>query len=234
MNLQNVNSTHLKLLTPLLKWRVLDLGNLKHELNYQHSRQNFEKTIRRLDKSDIIKSFIDPWSRKKFIYLTKFGATLVGGSFYDPQKDRETYFHDSKVGEITRELIKKKCLTRFNFESANNWKHIPIDVLFDGESNNINFKMGLILKFITKVTHTICSETRNLFLTSGLDYLLYFFCNESSALGYKNLLERELDSELFKRVMFFYNPTLLSSCFDLNLTKGFFKGRDLMLSEVMK
>jgi hypothetical protein len=233
MNLLNVNSTHLKLLAPLQKWRVLDLASLKSELNYKHSRQNFERVIKRLDKSDIIKSYTDPWSRKKFIYLTSFGADLIDGDCYDPSKDRGIYFHDGKIGELTRELIKKSSLTSFNFPTGSHFKRSPIDVIFEGEINSTRFKLGFILKFVTKNIDNVATKTRDHFLTNSFDYLLYYFCNKSSAQGYQKLLKQQLSSELFKRVMIFYNPTILSASFDLNLSRGYFKDREVMLSEVL-
>ena len=104
----SVNSFHLELLRPLVKWKILSIKELFEDSTYGGTYKGFHKVIRRLEKHKLLGSFKDVWTKSKRIYLTQEGNSLV-----NPNKWRadayngNTLFHDSRAALYLRYLIKE-------------------------------------------------------------------------------------------------------------------------------
>ena len=101
-NKMNLSSLHLNYLTPLLKWRVMDLESLRKECVRAPQYKSFQRTIRNLEKKKILEGYRDPYSRKKFVYLSSIGEGQLSLKENPTALSGETLIHDLKVSEITR------------------------------------------------------------------------------------------------------------------------------------
>lgn len=240
-SLERVNSIHMKVLDPLLKWRILDLERMRGVSQYEYSKKNFQKVVCKLEKSNLIKSIIDPWSRRKFVYLTKFGAGIIDGTFYYPEMNKETIFHDAKVSETVNSLMTKNCFNSFLLEHEINETReigksvgeIP-DALLNGENRGLKFKLALELELTRKSKMRIIAKVKRYIATGYYDYIMYLFCSEAIFKGYKKVLEEEFGLEVFKRVMLFNNDTVLSTKFQINKSRGWFNGSEVSLEDIFK
>lgn len=240
-NLLRVNSIHLELLEPLLKWRILDLKSIREKISYPLGKRNFEKIVSRLEKESVLESVTDPWSRKKFIYLTKFGAGLVDGSFYYPVMNKETIFHDAKVAEVVQKLMRNKCFSKFLLEHEINESReigrsvgeIP-DALIQGRRRDVNFRLAFELELSRKSKSRIIAKVKRYLSTGYYDYILYLFCSDAIYRGYRKVLEEEFGADVFKRVMLLNNSTLLSTKFNIENSKGWFNGQEIFFNDLFK
>src|SRR5690606_34837540 len=99
------NSVHLSYLSPLLKWRVMDLESLRKECFHEPEYFNFCRIVRSLEKSKILESYRHPFNRKKYVYLGPFGEGQLSIKENPTAVSKETLIHDIKVSEITRSFI---------------------------------------------------------------------------------------------------------------------------------
>lgn len=96
--LLNVNSFHLELLRPLVKWKVLSIKELFEDSGYAGTYKGFHKVITRLEKHKLISGFKDVWTKSKRIYLTEKGSELVSPHRWRADVyNLNALFHDSRV-----------------------------------------------------------------------------------------------------------------------------------------
>jgi hypothetical protein len=74
-----VGPGHLPYLHPLVKWRVMDLRGLQDAAALGHGRKNFYRIINHLETQGMVKTWRDPFNKKKYAYLTPAGQALVLG-----------------------------------------------------------------------------------------------------------------------------------------------------------
>ncbi len=106
----------LNYLEPLKKWRILDLKSLMRESRYEATYKGFCKMLLRLEQKNIIGSFREPFSGRKYLYLTKEGNHSLGGNANPPSISRTTLVHDAKVVELVLELMKLESIYGFELE----------------------------------------------------------------------------------------------------------------------
>jgi len=73
-----VNSKMLEILRPLSKWRFLGLKELQELASFPVSYWHIQRVVARFEKAKILKSFRDPWTSKKLVYLENLGKGFFG------------------------------------------------------------------------------------------------------------------------------------------------------------
>lgn len=68
--LLSVNSFHLELIRPLVKWKILSIKELFEDSGYVGTYKNFQKIVTRLEKAGVVKGTKDVWTKSKRIWLT--------------------------------------------------------------------------------------------------------------------------------------------------------------------
>ena len=152
-----INPEHFKVLYPLKDWRVLDLASLHSKSDARLSQSSLIRLILRLEKAKVIKGFRDPWSRKKYVYLTKFGEELISLNEYPTAISNESLFHDLRVVDLGLEFLKNGVFKKIRFEHqivnkknyVTNLALIP-DAEIDGEMNGKNFSLAIELELHQK------------------------------------------------------------------------------------
>ena len=232
--LLNVNSIHLQFLSPLLKWRILGLKELREEINYPSHPTVFEKLIRRLERAQVINSFRDPWSNQKFIFLSDAGGRILGAGESHLKVTEETMLHDAKVAQFTRLLINRETFYEAKLEhdlSGNNLTWQPDSILW-GKKKGKRFTMAFELELTRKSKSRIREKIRKYLTSTYYDYVLYLFCSENVMRSYQSFILEEFGDEAFKKVLLFWNPSILSRNLDLTQGVGFFKSQEVSFNDI--
>ncbi|MDP7320718.1 MAG: hypothetical protein QF441_08930 [Bacteriovoracaceae bacterium] len=111
------SATQIHFLKPLEKWRILSIENLMQDSFYPGTYESFAKKLYRMEKGKkLIESYIDPYTKKKYVYLTKKGASYVCDESNHLSPSANTIIHDTKVSMLTREFINLELFRRFHLE----------------------------------------------------------------------------------------------------------------------
>jgi hypothetical protein len=234
LELININSIHLNFLSPLTKWKILDLKSLREESEYPSHPSNFEKLIRRLEKSKVLKSFKDPWSNRKFVYLSHHGLGLVG-SEQKASLSSDSATHDAKVTQITRLLLEKAPFKDSQIAPFINMgeQGPEPDAILNGHQKNKLFRMAFELEINKKSQERIKSKI-SYYLKSGYyDYIFYMFCHKNIYQNYKNFIVDTFGKDrAYNKIMLFYNPTIFSRKIDLAQSQGICGHKEVSLDEL--
>ena len=224
--LLNLSYNQVNVLEPLSKWRILDLTSVKEESNYLHTKNSLCKTVRKLESFGLINSFIDPFTKRKFIYLTKTGEFYVSPPGVTNGISHETVFHDAKVTEILRELLKRDC-----FKEAIVEHHLPPtddfyrpDALITGTFKN-PFRMAFELELTQKSKSRILKRFDYYLKSQAYEYVMYLFPRNRLLSTYHTLLEENFPPEAQKKIILCHNPTIVGQKFKLSGGVVFFKHR---------
>lgn len=237
----NLNSLHLNYLTPLLKWRVMDLESLRKECISAPKYKNFHRIIRNLEKKKILEGYRDPYSRKKFIYLSAFGEGKLSLKENPTALSGETLIHDLKVSEITRALyvqgliddveLEHQIHDKRNFKLT--YKIIP-DAILKLEKKGHKYQIAFELELTRKSNQRLIEKMKQYETSSFYHYVLYFFPSESLMEKYIAQAEEKIGKEYMIKFMFFYHPQLSSGHHNPGDIKGIYQGKKITLSEVLK
>ena len=223
----SLNYNQLNILEPLTKWRILDLNSIEEEISYLYTRSSLHKTVRRLENFGLIHSFMDPFANRKFIYLSKLGESLINPHGIPSGIAIETIFHDAKVSEITREMVK-----RDGFHGATIEHHLPKnedshrpDALMTGQFKN-SFRMAFELELTQKSKSRVAKRFEYYLKSQAYEYVFYLFPRNRVLSTYHTLLEENFPFEAQKKIILCHNETIFGRFFDLSKGRVFFKGRE--------
>ncbi|MBG59509.1 MAG: hypothetical protein CMJ16_03525 [Peredibacter sp.] len=234
-----MNGIQINYLSPLKKWRLLDLRNLMKACNYEASYISFVKMILRLEKKRMVGSAYDPFTRRKYLYLTKEGNNYLGGDDSPPSISKETFVHDAKVVELILELMKLNCFYGFELEheisAKSNFKvgyKICPDAILMGEKKKKKFKLALELELTRKTKSKYLGKISQYLDSSYYDYVFYLFQNKGVLESYKATTEDKFGVQASKKILFGLNENLLSRSFDLAETNVHFKEKEIKIHEL--
>jgi hypothetical protein len=213
--------THLLYITPLKKWRILSLQELLVKSGYESTYKGFCKLIRRLEKRNLINSFVDPFSRRKYLFLTKEGDSYIGGEENPPSIINETLIHDSKVVEIVLELLKLDSFNRFELEHelkepntfASKHRTLP-DALLYGEKDNKKFNLAIELELTQKTKSRYLEKVGQYLYSTYYDFVLYFFQSRKVMETYRKNILLKYGEDSVKKIIYVLDEKL----FDKNFT----------------
>jgi len=237
----NLNSLHLNYLTPLLKWRVMDLESLRKECFRATKYKNFHRIIRSLEKEKILQGYRDPHSRKKFVYLSSIGEGHLSLKENPTAISSETLMHDLKVSEITRCLqnggwvdeveLEHQIYDKRNFKSTYN---IIPDAILYLEKKGHRYKIAFELELTRKSNQRLSEKMQQYESSSFYNYVMYFFPSVSLMQKYIAQAEEKIGKERMGKFMFFFQPDLSSGQYLPESIKGMYQDREITLAEVLK
>ena len=234
-----VNKVHLDLIRPLLKWRILDLESLRKEVYNVKGRHNFYRLIRDLEKKQLLIGFRDPYTKKKYVYLSQIGECQYSLEENPTAVSSTTLNHDTKVIQLARQLINFGWIQDVELEHTlqNKKKFLTTtrvipDALLFGKKNGLDFKMALELELSQKKAQRITEKARQYLVTDSYDYILYMFARPELMMKYYDLIKENVDKQSLTRFMFFSCPYLMEKDFRLEESLGRFRDKHLSLKEL--
>lgn len=230
--LSRVNSFHVDILAPLVKWKILSLRKLRVMSGYQGKINSFERIVRRMESNGVISSFIEPMSRSKYIYLTRIGSRLIGMENYTDQS-KETLFHDSKVTEVCNEFMKLDCFNSVKLEhEISSLNSILPDAILSGSKDDKKFRIALELEITQKSKARIIEKITDYRNSIEFDYALYLFSSDAIYKNYKRCIEENIGKNIWNKVIFFSLPSLLDGECRLENATGYFDNQEIKLHDV--
>jgi hypothetical protein len=224
---------HLSFLKPLEKWRILDLKSLREECEYCYHARSFERLIGRLEKFKVVKSFRDPLSKRKFIYLSNLGERLMGISSKG-EVNEGTTFHDSRVSKMVRELLDRECFLASELEHqiGNRSQAFIPDAKLTGVKSGVKFNLAFELELTRKSKERIKSKVGHYLGNDYFDYILYMFCSDGVMQSYHRNIKEEFGVDAFNRVILMTNKSIMSQKMMLSESFGYFKNREVCIDEL--
>lgn len=237
----NLNSLHLNYLTPLLKWRVMDLESLRKECFRATNYKNFHRIIRNLEKEKILEGYRDPHSRKKFVFFGPFGEGQLSLNENPTAITNETLLHDLKVSEVTRSFLSDGWVDEVELEHQIHdkrnfkltYKIIP-DAILQLEKKGHKFNIAFELELTRKSNQRLIEKMKQYESSSFYHYVMYLFPTRSLMEKYIIQAEEKIGKEFISKFMFFYHPQLSSGHHKPEDITGVFQGKSITLSEVFK
>ncbi|RZF20623.1 hypothetical protein DAY19_11600 [Halobacteriovorax vibrionivorans] len=237
----NINNRYFDFLGPLQKWRILDLNSLRDELFPAPNYHNFARYIRKLEKLNLIGGYIDPFTKKKFIYLSPKGEKYLSVTGNPSAIANETLVHDIKVTELTKELSKLDLVDdvvleheisdKRNFRTT--YKVIP-DAILSFKKNNFNYRVALELELTRKSNSRIIEKVKQYQSTEYYHYLMYVFPSIKLMDKYREVIRNQLGDKALTKIMFFYHDSLTRNVRDVKAVKGWIGDKESELIEVFK
>jgi DNA-binding MarR family transcriptional regulator len=233
-----INPEHLKLLYPLKEWRVLDLASLLKKSDTRLSQPGLVRLVLRLEKANIIKGFRDPWSRKKYVYLTKLGEELISLNDNPTAISQESLFHDLRVVDLGQELIKNNVFKKIRFEHqivnrknyVTNLALIP-DAEVDGVMNGKNFSLAIELELHQKSKDRLEKKGEQ-YLGSLYDHCLFMFSDKNTLENYKKFFTEKLGPKFNEKIFLFHLGGIYEPQINLQKTSGFVFGKWMKFNDV--
>jgi hypothetical protein len=220
-------------LEPLKQWRILDLKNLMKKSNYSASYKGFCKVLLRLEKKNMIGSFRDPFSGRKYLFLTKEGDVYLGGDDNPPAISKDTLVHDSKVVELVLELLKLHSFYGFELEHqikdskafGTTYRICP-DAIMLGEKGDVKFKLALELELTRKTKVKYLAKVGQYLNSNYYDFVVYFFQNKGVMNSYRTHIQDKYGLESDKKILYVLNEKLLTNSFEFDNSITFYKNKE--------
>ncbi len=237
----NLNSLHLNYLTPLLKWRVMDLESLRKECFRATKYKNFHRIIRGLEKEKILEGYRDPHSRKKFVFLSPFGEGQLSLKENPTAISNETLIHDLKVSEITRSFMNEGWIDEVELEHQIHdkrnfkltYKIIPDAILYL-EKKGHKFQLAFELELTRKSNQRLIEKMKQYEDSSFYHYVMYFFPTQKLMEKYITQAEEKLGRERMSKFMFFFHPEISSGIHNPKEIYGVFQSEKISLAEIFQ
>ena len=235
-NILQANSLKLEILRPLAKWRILGLQELKELASLPVSYWQIQRIVSRFEGAKILKSFRDPWTNKKLVYLENLGKGMFG---YEnaTHNNPETLLHDSKVSEICRSFLERKGFNEVLLEHELSKKlfysgELSPDAIFTGEKSGKSFSMAFELELTRKANERMLAKAKHYLNSNLVNYVLYFFCNEPLCRNYKNIFSEGLPDGWNNKLILIWNPSLISNEMNLEKGIGYFQKKEIRFNEI--
>jgi hypothetical protein len=233
-----INPEHFKLLYPLKDWRVLDLASLRLESKFKLCRTSFNRLTLRLEEAKIIKGFRDPWSRKKYVYLTKKGEALISLTENPTSVSEESLFHDLRVVDLGRALLKNDVFKKVRFEHqivnkknyVTNLALIP-DAEVEGVMNGKKFSVAIELELHQKNKDRLEKKGEQ-YLGSLYDHCLFMFGDKNTLENYRQFFHDRFGAKFNEKIFLFHLGGIYESEINLQKTEGLVFGKWMKFVEV--
>lgn len=197
-----INSSHLAVLRPLVKWRILDQQALFKDAKWQGSYRGFQRAVSRLELFKLLESTHLVGSNKKYVYLTELGEKLVNED--QPAQVKRAYLSSyALMSDIFRELIQVPNFKDFKFEHQIEGFRVSPDGIIYGTKKKLNYSLGVEFILDRKDYYGVETKAKALLSSSCCDYILYFFLAESFKESYEKFLLKQLGQMAREQMMFF-------------------------------
>lgn len=224
-------------LRPLKKWRILSLKDLKNECHDTSSFSSFTRRIYRLEKDkNLLESFIDPYTKEKYVFLSQKGASYVSEKSDSPSLSPQTIIHDAKVSKLTRAFLKLELFRHHSLEHEYKQQLFTnkarADAILTGKKKKRDFQIALELELTRKAKPRIKNKIIEHLINNRFDYILYYFQDESLLKAYKRIIEEEYEIKTQNRVLYALNAKLMLKDFKFDETIIYATGKTQNILEV--
>ncbi len=232
-----INPSHLDILSPLARWKILSLQDLYIESKFKKGLAGLYKAVQRLERDELLHSFRDSWSKEKFLYLGNRGHELLGVS--DQQRiNLEQRYHDALAVKISKTFLEKRWAqeVKLDFElseSLNRFDYLPDAALFS-KSGEQTFCIGLELELTQKTKERVISKLQFYAKSDRFDHVLFIFYREGVCKTYRELMQLNIPKEFHKKFIFSLKEDLSLKEFELEDAQTFFDGKDFILKELFR
>ena len=222
-------------LSPVVKWRIIDIPSLAQECDLKTSHSNFCRLFRSLEKKGIVGSYRKPGGGRKFIFLTPKGEKLMALTDNPTAVTNETIIHDLKVSEVGRHFLNQGWITSCELEheihnkrSFGSVDRVVPDARFlmnkSGKATRMAFELELTVK-----SHARSEEkVRQYLANSPYDSVMYLFSKESHMANFRRMLIERIGESELRPILFFWWDWKVP----LKEIVGLAKGKPVKLVEV--
>lgn len=223
-----INTIHLEFFRCLLKLKLISLSSFRRIINYPSHKSVLEKIVRRFEVLGIIKSFTNPYSRKKYIYLTNLGYQLFEHQGERFKFNPETALHDAMVIELVSALETHVSFYETLITVHSDKKLNPDAVLIKRLGNSLS-ALAIELEITQKSKVRIAEKIRNYLSNQQYHHVVYVFTNRNIMENYKKTIATEFGDEAFNKILLFFNSSVISRKFDILETIGSPRGSPIGL-----
>jgi hypothetical protein len=220
-------------LEPLKQWRILDLKNLMRESKYEATYKGFCKMLLRLEQKNMIGSFREPYSGRKYLFLTKEGDSYLGGNDNPPAISEHTLVHDAKVVDLVLEFLKLESSYGFELEHqikdtkafGTTYRICPDAIIF-GQKGQGKFKIALELELTRKTKAKYLAKVGQYLSSSYYNFVVYFFQNKGVMNSYRKHIQEKYGHESDRKILYVLNEKLLTNSFNFDESITYYKNKE--------
>jgi hypothetical protein len=220
------------IITPLLKWKILGLSELKELSLYKGRDSSFRRIILRCEENKLIESFRHPSTQRKFLHLGSAGrkAFVEEGYFLN----QDTKYHDALVSNVLHKflalpVVGDVSINNPDFEYNRSIFSDKLDE--DGRiqilRRNKLVTLAVEVELTRKSSKRIIEKFKHYHFESSYPLVIYFFNNRSTMKVYKEYLNNfcsEADIKIEKSIITFCYLGNIDSG-NLNIAKAEVHGR---------
>lgn len=234
--LEKIAPSYFELLIPLKKWRILSVKDLKEQSGHSGSRSSFYKIITKLEKNLLIDSFVNSWSKEKFIYLMPNAIKVLGEEKKLLPVNRDQRFHDAIVTKIALNL-KEYDFVKDIYLDQEIGKNFPLieknpDLLIEGQLKN-EFRLAVEIELTQKSKTRVQDILRSYSKSIAINNIIYITDKlglYKTYLRYLNELRKEINTDKF---IFIYEKDFNNQTFNLINSKALHRGYEKSLKQLL-
>ena len=235
----HLNSVYINYLTPLIKWRVMDLESLRRECVTTPTYSHFARVIRKMEKVQVVQGYRHPFNGKKYIFFSSLGEKQVAHKSNSTAISKESLIHDIKVSEIARNFkalgwvdsiqLEHELTNKRDFRAA--YKVIP-DALMEVTKAKHRYQLALELELTQKNKQRIREKAKQFIISTQYDYVLYFFSKESVAKTYRQEILSAVGEKNLHKFIFVTDQFMTAQESKLQDLTAYIKDRPMKLSAI--
>lgn len=237
----HLNSIYMNYLTPLQKWRIMDLESLRRECDAEPNYFHFARIIRKMEKERIIESFKHRFNGKKYIFFSSFGERQIANEKNPTAISKDSLMHDLKVSELAQSFFKlnwvdyisleHELINKRNFRQT--FKIIP-DALMGMKIEGRKINIALELELTQKQKQRIREKAKQYIINSNYELIIYLFSKQSVMKTYIKEIEDTVGKKYLDKFMFITIPSMTAKVTDLTQLDVIANNKKFKLREVFE
>lgn len=216
-----------EIIESLLRWKVIPLNLLKESIEYQGWDSSFRKTILKLEKRNLIRSF-KIRGRAKFIYptsqLIEIKAHRVNYCIYEAALKHEGVVTITCHKFLEWEVVKEVILPHERNQQSFNRNELEPDAILKLEKEGSRSTIGLEVELSRKSKERVQRKMSDYVNSIFYDCVIYVMNNEADFEAYKRILHHlandntraERKKEILGKVMLVYKRDFLARKFSFD------------------
>ncbi len=240
--IQRINPINILSIEPLSKWKILRSSALKDLSENKDYRTSWLKKLVRLEQFDLIKSYKDPYTGSKYVYLQSEGIKLFKDEFNCSLVNEKILAHESKLSELMYEIHKLDCVKDIRLDDEMVAKseyfkskvQVPdADMLL--KRNDEYFNIAIELELTQKSKTRILSRFEHYHSGDYYNNVIYVFSIERLRDKYCDLYNELCKANDWDRkVMFMSDKYLIEKKMDLSRLSGSYEDRNMSFLEILR
>lgn len=235
--LEKIAPSYFEILTPLLKWRILNVRDLKNQSGYSGSQSAFYKILSKLEKNNLVDSFINSWSNEKYLYLKSDALKALGEEKALLPVNVDIRFHDAITTKVAL-FFKSYAFVKDIYLDQEIPKHFPImektpDILIIGEKTK-PFRLALEIELTQKNKTRVQDIFKRHSESKIINNIVYITDKKSIFSSYENYLGELSSSIDCSKFIFVYEKDLNAKTFNLLSSSASYRGKETSLKELLQ